>query len=74
MNNGAKILIFRVTAIGTAVLWIIQGWRLIQGESIDSGPVALLWLVFFGLYLLALPWSAEARAKAKAERAGASEL
>lgn len=72
MSNGAKIAIFRVTAVATAVLWVIQGWRLIQGESIDSGPIALLWLVFFGLYLLAVPWSADARAAAKAERAAQS--
>lgn len=69
MSNGAKIAIFRVTAVATAVLWVIQGWRLIQGESIGSGPVAFLWLVVFGLYLLAVPWSAEARAAAKAGRA-----
>ena len=72
MSNGAKIAIYRAAAIATAVLWVIQGWRLLRGESIGSGPIALLWLVFFGIYLLAIPWSADARADAKAERAAQS--
>jgi hypothetical protein len=68
MSDGAKIMLYRIAAVATICLWVIQAWRLIRGESIDSGPIALLWLVFFGLYLLAVPWSADARQAAKALR------
>jgi hypothetical protein len=69
MSDGGKIRLYRIAAVATICLWAIQAWRLVRGESIDSGPVALLWLVGFGLYLLAVPWSADARLGAKAHRA-----
>ena len=69
MSDGVKIRLYRIAAVSTICVWVIQAWRLVRGESIDSGPVALIWLVFFGLYLLAVPWSADARQAAKAQRA-----
>lgn len=68
VSNGAKIAIYRVLSVATAVFWVAQGWRAIRGEDVDSGPIAVLWLIFFGLFLLAIPWSADARAETKRRR------
>jgi hypothetical protein len=53
---------------------VIQVLRFIRGESIDSGAIALLWLIVFGLYLVAVPWSADARQAAKATRVSTPTL
>jgi hypothetical protein len=68
VSNGVKIAIYRVLSVATAVFWVAQGWRAIRGGDIDSGPIAVLWLSFFGLFLLAIPWSADARAERKSRR------
>lgn len=68
VSNGAKIAIYRILSVVTAVLWVAQMWRAIRGEHVDSGPIDVLWLIFFGLFLLAVPWSADARAESKNHR------
>jgi len=47
---------------------LLQAWRFIHGERINSGLLGLLSIVFMGGYLISRLWSAEARQAASAQR------
>ena len=68
MSDGAKIAVFRVLWVATGCLWAIQLVRVIRGGSLDEGPIALIWLLVWGVFLIATPWSAAARRTAKQRR------
>ena len=68
MDDKAKITVFRVLWVATGCLWAVQVVRVIRGDPLDAGPVAVVWLTVWGLFLLAAPWSASARRAAKASK------
>ena len=61
ISDRSKVAIYRVLTAAAVALWLLQVRRLLRGENLDSGPTALPWLVVSGLYLVVVPWTADAR-------------